>query len=90
MALAGNTRPECDDPTDGVAEIYMVAGCAHCVAAREDLEWRGTPYVEHDVEYDDAARARMLRLTGGVETVPVIVETGRPVRIGWMGQGCVV
>jgi glutaredoxin 3 len=32
----------------------------------------------------------MLRLTGGKRTVPVIVEEGKPVQVGWMGQGCFV
>jgi len=32
----------------------------------------------------------MLQLTGGTRTVPVIVEEGQPVQIGWMGRGCVI
>ncbi len=63
------------------------------VAAREDLEfleWRGVDFVEYDVEQDREAYERMLELTGGNRTVPVIVEEGKPVRIGWMGQGCFI
>jgi hypothetical protein len=33
---------------------------------------------------------RMLELTGGSRTVPVISEEGKPVQIGWMGRGCAV
>lgn len=71
-------------------EIYMTAHCPYCAAAREDLEWRGAAFVEYDVEQDAEARARMLLLTGGARTVPVIVEEGQPVKLGWMGRGCFV
>lgn len=71
-------------------ELYTTAGCEHSEAAREDLEWRGVDFVEYDVEEDREAYERMLALTGGNRTVPVIVEEGRPVRIGWMGRGCTV
>ena len=69
-------------------ELYAAAACEHCAAAREDFEWRGIEYVEYDVEKDAEAYTRMLQLTGGARTVPVIVEEGKPVRVGWMGRGC--
>ena len=69
-------------------ELYTTPGCEFCAAAREDLEWRGVDFVEYDVEGDPEARERMLRLTGGSRTVPVIVEAGKPPQIGWMGRGC--
>jgi glutaredoxin len=72
------------------AELYSSSGCSYSAAAREDLEWRGIEFVEYDVDKDAAARARLLRLTGGTRTVPVIVEEGKPVQIGWMGRGCVI
>jgi glutaredoxin 3 len=71
-------------------ELYVASGCEFSAAAREDLEWRGVDFVEYDVEKDPAARERMLQITGGARTVPVIVEDGRPVQVGWMGRGCVV
>jgi glutaredoxin 3 len=74
----------------GPIELYVTAGCPFSAAAREDLEWRGVDFVEYDVEQDRKAYERMLGLTGGNRTVPVIVEEGKPVRIGWMGQGCFV
>jgi len=58
--------------------------------AREDLEWRGVEFVEYDVEHDREAYERMLELTGGNRTVPVIFEEGKPVQVGWMGQGCFI
>ena len=71
-------------------EIYTTAGCPFSEAAREDLEWRGVKFVEYDVERDPEARERMLGITGGNRTVPVIVENGKPAQIGWMGRGCTV
>jgi glutaredoxin 3 len=71
-------------------ELYTTAGCPYSEAAREDLEWRGVEFVEFDVEKDEQARMRMLELTGGTRTVPVIVEEGKPVQVGWMGRGCAV
>ena len=71
-------------------ELYTTAGCPYSDAAREDLEWRGVDFVEHDVERDREAYKRILALTGGNRTVPVIVEEGKPVLVGWMGQGCLI
>ena len=71
-------------------ELYTTAGCPYCAAAREDLDWRGLDFVEYDVEHDPTARERMLHLTGGTRTVPVIVEEGKPVQVGWAGRGCVI
>jgi glutaredoxin 3 len=69
-------------------ELYTSSGCPYSAAAREDLEWRGIEFVEYDVDKDAQARARLLQLTGGTRTVPVIVEEGKPVQVGWMGRGC--
>jgi glutaredoxin 3 len=69
-------------------ELYTTASCPYSEAAREDLEWRGVDFIEYDVERDEEARGRMLELTGGTRTVPVICEEGKPVQVGWMGRGC--
>ena len=74
----------------GPIELYTAPGCEYSAAAREDLEWRRVEFVEYDVENDPEARRRMLELTGGTRTVPVIVEEGKPIQIGWMGRGCVI
>jgi glutaredoxin 3 len=74
----------------GTVHLYTTAGCPYSTAAREDLEWRGVDFVEYDVERDRDAYERMLELTGGNRTVPVIFEEGKPVQVGWMGQGCFV
>ena len=73
-----------------MVEFYTSSGCPYSDAAREDLEWRGVEFVEYDVEEDEEARRRMMELTGGNRTVPVIVEEGKPAQIGWMGQGCFI
>jgi glutaredoxin 3 len=74
----------------GTVHLYTTAGCPYSTAAYEDLEWRGVDFVEYDVERDRDAYERMLELTGGNRTVPVIFEEGKPVQVGWMGQGCFV
>ena len=71
-------------------ELYTTAGCPYSEAAREDLEWRGVDFVEYDVERDHEARERMIGLTGGNRTVPVMVEEGKAVQVGWMGRGCFI
>ena len=75
---------------DSPVELYVATGCPHCEAAREDLEWRGVPYAEYDVEADPDARARLLQLAGGSAIVPVIGEPGKAPQFGWQGRGCPV
>jgi glutaredoxin 3 len=61
---------------------------------RDWLEWKGHEYVEYDVELDHQARARMIAISGGQRTVPILVESdagdAHVVQIGWLGRGCVV
>lgn len=71
-------------------ELYTIESCPYSAEAREHLEWQGVAYVEFDVERDPVARARLLALTGGIPAVPVIVEDGKPVQVGWMGRSCAV
>jgi len=46
-------------------------------------------FVEYDAESDPAARARLESITGS-RSVPVLVEDGRVVTIGWRGRACQV
>lgn len=71
-------------------ELFGSAGCPHTREMREWLEWRGVDFVEYDVELDVAARARLRILTGGQRTIPVLVDDGKVVQVGWQGRGCVV
>ena len=69
-------------------ELYGSAGCPYTREMREWLEWRRRDFVEYDVEQDDAARERMRSLAGTPVTVPVLVEEGKVVQVGWQGRGC--
>ena len=71
-------------------ELYGTSSCPFTQEARQWLEWKHREFVEYDVESDPDALGRMLGLTGGRRTVPVLVEDGRAVQIGWNGRGCVV
>ena len=71
-------------------ELYGTARCQFTAEVREDLDWQGRAYVEYDVEEDAEAMARMRALTGGGRTVPVLVEDGTVVQVGWQGRGCYV
>ena len=70
-------------------ELYGASGCPYTAELREQLALDGEECIEYDVETDSAARARLLALTGE-SRVPVLVEQGRPVRIGWGGRSCLV
>jgi glutaredoxin len=69
---------------------HVLGHTPHTEEMREWLEWRGDEFVEYDVEADRAARNRMRALTGGQRTVPVLVDDGKVVQIGWQGRGCIV
>ncbi|AEW07015.1 glutaredoxin (plasmid) [Sulfobacillus acidophilus DSM 10332] len=71
-----------------MVELYGTRSCPYTAELREHLWWIGKPFTEYDVEQDSEARARLVALTGGI-TVPVLVENGNVVQIGWRGQGCV-
>ena len=71
-------------------ELFGTASCPYTAEMREWLEWKGRRFVEYDVERDAAALARMRAATGGQSTVPVLLEDGRVVEVGWQGRGCFV
>jgi glutaredoxin len=71
-------------------ELFGTKSCPYTREMREWLEWKGHDYVEYDVDMDHAARARMIAISGGQRTVPILVEDGGVVQIGWHGRGCVV
>jgi glutaredoxin len=71
-------------------ELYGTARCPHTQEMREWLEWQRRDFVEYDVEADLAARHRMRGVAAGHRSVPVLVEDGKVVQIGWQGRSCVV
>ncbi len=71
-------------------ELFGTRSCPYTAELREDLEWRGVEFIEYDVEADEQALQRMLALTHGQRTVPVLAEDGKVKQIGWQGRGCVV
>lgn len=71
-------------------ELFGTASCPFTHEMREWLQWKGFDYVEYDVEADPDARSRMLEISGGQRTVPLLAEDGDLVQIGWQGRGCVV
>jgi glutaredoxin len=71
-------------------ELYGTRTCPYTEDARQWLEWNQRDFVEYDVESDHEALDRMLKLTAGQHTVPVLVEEGKVTQVGWQGRGCVV
>lgn len=71
-------------------ELFGTPGCRFTADLRDDLEWDGRPFTEHDVEADPDALDRMLALTGGQRMVPVLAEDGEVIQIGVGGRGCAV
>jgi glutaredoxin 3 len=72
-----------------VIELYGTRSCPYTAQLRDDLEFRGREFVEYDVEGDPDALARMIELTRG-GAVPVLVENGHVVQIGYEGRSCYV
>jgi glutaredoxin 3 len=71
-------------------ELFGAARCPHTDEMREWLEFKGAEFVEYDVEADPIARERMRELSGGQRTVPILVDDGKVVQVGWQGHGCIV
>ena len=71
-------------------ELYGTARCPHTQEMREWLEWKRSDFVEYDVEADPVARHRMRGLAAGQRSVPLLVEDGKVIQIGWQGRSCMV
>ncbi len=70
-------------------ELYGTASCPYTQEMREWLEWNGREFIEYDVDADSEALKRMREATNGQRTVPVLIEDGKAVQIGWQGRGCI-
>lgn len=71
-------------------ELFGAARCPYTHEMREWLEFGRREFVECDVEADTEARARLRAIAGDVRTVPVLVEDGKVMEIGFRGRGCMV
>lgn len=71
-------------------ELFGTATCPYTRDMRDWLEARRTDFVEYDVAVEPDARERMRELAGAQRMVPILVEDGKVVQIGWQGRGCVV
>ena len=71
-------------------ELFGTARCPHTGEMRDWREWKRSEFVEYDVEADPAARGRMRDISGGQRTVPILVEDGKVVQVGWQGHGCII
>ena len=74
----------------GTLEMYGTARCPHTQEMRDWLEFRRRDFIEYDVEVDAQARQRMRELVGSKGNVPVLVEDGKVLQVGWQGRSCMV
>ena len=71
-------------------ELYGTATCPYTQELRESLEWSRRDFLEYDIEADSEARDRLRYLGDSLHTVPVLVEDGKVIQVGWQGRGCAV
>jgi glutaredoxin 3 len=73
-------------------ELYGTATCPYTAELREDLEFHGRDFVEYDVDDDADALRRMTALSasGSAAAVPVLVEDGTVLQVGYNGRSCYV
>jgi glutaredoxin len=71
-------------------ELFGAARCPHTSEMRDWLEWKRSDFIEYDVEADSAARARLREIARGQRTVPILVEDGKVIQVGWQGHGCMI
>jgi glutaredoxin 3 len=69
-------------------ELYGSSQCPYTQELREWLEWNRREYREYNVDADRDAHVRLEAITGGSTAVPVLVEEGRVIQVGWQGQCC--
>jgi glutaredoxin len=70
-------------------ELFGTPSCPYTSELREWLEWKGSEFTEYNVEADESARERLHQLAQPPFTVPLLVEDGEVIQVGWQGRGCV-
>jgi len=71
-------------------ELYGTSRCPYTTEMRDRLEWRQCEFAEYDVERDPNALVRLQQLAQPPYAVPVLLESGRIIQIGWQGRSCPV
>jgi glutaredoxin len=71
-------------------QLYGTSSCPYTRELRDWLEWKGREFEEFDVELDPEACERMRALTVAPYSVPLLVEDGKVIQVGWQGRACVV
>lgn len=66
-------------------ELFGAPDCPYTRERREYLRSNHVEFIEHDVEADGVAPARLLELACG-GAVPVLVEEDYVTEIGWRGR----
>ena len=64
--------------------IYTKPGCPFCAKDKQDLEERGVPYKELNIEDNPKVAEEVMRLSGGQGIVPILI-TGAEVKVGFGG-----
>ncbi len=57
--------------------VYTTQYCPYCRAAKQLLKAKGVSFEEVDMTEDDAARQKLVEMSGGRETVPQIFADGK-------------
>jgi len=66
--------------------IYTKTGCPYCRKAMEDYKDKGINFEEVNTSENQEAK-KVIKETYGASKVPVIVEDGKLVSIGYNGGG---
>jgi glutaredoxin len=69
-------------------ELYGTARCPYTQELREWLEWNRKEFTEYDVERDAEARQRFQQIAKPPFAVPVLVENGKIIEVGYRGRTC--
>jgi glutaredoxin 3 len=64
--------------------IYTKTGCPYCAAAKKHYTDEAVEFTEINITEKPDVKKRLLEITGGQRTVPVIVD-GDTVKIGFGG-----
>lgn len=59
--------------------IYVTEYCPYCHAAKKFLKSKGVTFEEIDVSDNDELREKLVKMSGGRETVPQIFADGKPI-----------